>query len=696
MWRMTVALLAALVLVSVWTVWPSYGAVPKLDTIRVAIFINLSKYQVNTAIGTFSSAAPIDVGIRQPSGVQSLFQTKAGESIRLTMDDYKVTVMETTDFAKAVSVSKRLKTAGGTPFLTSSPRTGAAMYSVMEGAYTTAAAAKTAADKWTKDATLASLTGKAQALPAGPLHLEGSVYSSEADAVKAVAAFGDAGIPAFAAMKQSGEGKGQYTVLVGAASDDAGLAAVKQLAAAVTGGAGLKTMDTKASYVGLRDDFTVTESAKSPQKLISVPLTGTKVWLQSNSANGIKLAERYSRSYRGQFEISGLNSKLAIVNELPFEQYLYSVVGAEMPSSWPAEALKAQAVAARTYAIYQGFGFQIAHVVDSVQSQAYNGITAEKPTTIAAVDATTSEIAMYNGKAIETLFSSSAGGASADAQEIWGNAVPYLKSVPSPDESSEKGLYDWYRVVLPNGKNGYIREDLIATTEEKTAAGSAILRVKGDGVKVRPIPLIQDSVTPVATVNSGTMVVMIERVVQSNEMSWIRGPFTSSQLLATITGKVKTAVKGPITTLSVSKTGPSGRPTEILVNGAKLDVSYPDAYRSALGGLPSTFFTIDETARMTIAGANNKTSERTGNSSSLAVLGSDGAATAYSDSDIYIMNGKGEVRAASKEPTFRFVGNGYGHGVGLSQYGARGLADKGYDYKYILQYYYKDVTIGKD
>ncbi|MFC4100003.1 SpoIID/LytB domain-containing protein [Paenibacillus xanthanilyticus] len=693
--RIAVSLMAALLLVSVWTAWPSYGAVPKLDTIRVAIFIDLPKYKLNTATGTFSASGGLEIGVRQPSGVQPLLTAKAGETVRFTLDDYKVRVFESADFSKALAAAKRVKTAGGSPFLTSASK-GGLVYQVQEGSYPTAAAAKTAAAKWAGDGTLSSITGKADSTVTGPMHLEAGAYASLEEARAAAAAFGAAGLDAYAARKQSGTAAAVYTVLVGSATDSAGLAAVKTAAAALPEGAALQAADTAASsYLLMLEDYAVTGAPNAPQALYALPASGTKVWIRSTSEGGIKFAERYGRSYRGQFEVSGLNGKLTIVNELPFEQYLYSVVGAEMPASWHAEALKAQAVAARTYALYQGFGFQVAHVVDTVLSQAYGGISAEKPATIKAVDATKGEVAMYGGKLIETVFSSSAGGATAEAQEIWSSAVPYLKTVKSPDEVSEKGLYKWYRVVLPSGVNGYIREDLLASTDEKTPAGSPIMSVKGNGVKVRPIPLVQDAVAPLSQVNSGTRVVVLEKVTQSNEMSWVRGPFTSSELLATIKGKVKTAVQGPIRTLEISKTGPSGRPTEIKANGSVLAVGNPDAFRSAFGGLPSTNFRIDETSRMAIAGAAG-TAERTSGSAGFIVQGGEGNAEEIGGSQLYIMNGKGEIRAATKEPSFRFVGNGYGHGVGLSQYGARGLAEAGYDYQYILQYYYKDVTIGKE
>lgn len=693
-WKQTAAvLLAAIILMSLGTVWPSHAAVPKLDTIRVALFINLpSKYTLNTAAVTYSSAEAMEIGLKHPGGIVPL--TNAGQAVRFTLDDYKPRLIETPDFGTAIAVMKRVKALGGTAMITSLAKNNGIVYQVVEGTYATEAEAAAARDKWIKDSTVKGHIGSAQMSIAGPLHLEGGEYASEADARLAAQSFGAVGVDAFPSVKQSAGGVA-YTVLVGAEANAAQLSAVKALAAKSAGGAALRQPDPAASYLWLRDDHTTTESAKSSIPLYAVSMKDTKVSLTSNGSSGIKLAERYGRSYRGAFEISGFNNKLAVVNELPFEQYLYSVVGGEMPGSWHSEALKAQAVAARTYALYQGFGFQIAHVVDTVLSQAYGGIGAEKPTTVAAVDATRGEVALYNGKLIEALFSSSAGGASSDSKEIWGSEVPYLKSVSSPDEVSEKGLYQWYRVVLPDGASGYIRGDLLEETNGKSAVGLPLMKVKGDGVKVRPIPLIQDNVPLVGQLNAGTIVPVLEKTVQSNEMSWVRGPFTSDALLASIKGKVSTPVNGAIRTLEISQTGPSGRATEILANGQKLDVKYPDLFRSTLGGLPSTKFTIDETARMTITGAAGKR-ERPADQSALFVVGADGKAKQLSGDNLYVMNGKGAVRSATLTPKFRFVGTGYGHGVGLSQYGARGLAEKGYDYKYILQYYYKDVTIVKE
>lgn len=409
----------------------------------------------------------------------------------------------------------------------------------------------------------------------------------------------------------------------------------------------------------------------------------------------IKLNERSGRTYRGSFELSSFNDKLAVINDLPVDHYLYSVVGAEMPASWHAEALKAQAVAARSYVRFQGMGFQIAHVVDSTLSQVYEGTSRETASTIQAVDATSGEVVKYQGKVIEALFSSNSGGMTADGREIWGNEVAYLKPVKSPDDVSEKGLFSWYRVSLPNGKVGYIREDLLEDTGNKTAVGSPVMRVKESGTNVRPIPLVQNNVNPVAKADLGTNVIVLEKVVQSNENSWVRGPFTSAQLLESLKSRVQTPVSGPIQSLKVTGTGASGRVTSISVNGKTVDIRYPDMFRSALGGLPSTRFEVDETAKVSVQGSGDAVKERSG-TEKLYVIGADGQTKAVESENFFVMNGSGTIRTATKDTAYRFTGTGYGHGLGLSQYGAKGLAEQGYDYQSILKYYYKDITIVKE
>ncbi len=118
-------------------------------------------------------------------------------------------------------------------------------------------------------------------------------------------------------------------------------------------------------------------------------------------------------------------------------------------------------------------------------------------------------------------------------------------------------------------------------------------------------------------------------------------------------------------------------------------------FRSALGGLPSTRFEVDETAKVSVQGSGDAVKERSG-TEKLYVIGADGQTKAVESENFFVMNGSGTIRTATKDTAYRFTGTGYGHGLGLSQYGAKGLAEQGYDYQSILKYYYKDITIVKE
>lgn len=127
-----------------------------------------------------------------------------------------------------------------------------------------------------------------------------------------------------------------------------------------------------------------------------------------------------NKRYRGSvYNQDGIN-----INELPLEQYLYSVVGSEMPKSFDIEALKAQAIAARTYAIVHKN-----NLYDDQRSQVYNGITSESEKVKRAVNETYGMILTYNDKPIDALYTSSCGSHTLDAKDYFGKDVPYLKSV---------------------------------------------------------------------------------------------------------------------------------------------------------------------------------------------------------------------------------------------------------------------------
>jgi stage II sporulation protein D len=139
------------------------------------------------------------------------------------------------------------------------------------------------------------------------------------------------------------------------------------------------------------------------------------------------------RAYRGQLLVDVVNGRLRAINVLPLEQYLYGVVAAEMPSAWLPAALDAQAIAARSYAIASRRGGAPFDVYSDSRSQAYLGVSAEKPAATEAVDETAGEVLLYAGHVADTVFSSSSGGWTQSAADAWGApGKPYLVSVKDP------------------------------------------------------------------------------------------------------------------------------------------------------------------------------------------------------------------------------------------------------------------------
>ncbi|MFW6120992.1 MAG: SpoIID/LytB domain-containing protein [Petrotogales bacterium] len=145
------------------------------------------------------------------------------------------------------------------------------------------------------------------------------------------------------------------------------------------------------------------------------------------------------RQYRGVMEIIIRNEKLTLVNLVGLEEYLLSVIPAEMPAYWPLNALKAQAIAARSYVLANkerhskdGFNLCATH-----HCTIYKGIGSEHDRSTIAVKETTGEILTYNGKPIEAVYTTNSGGFTENSNEIWGTEIPYLKSVTTEIESTD-------------------------------------------------------------------------------------------------------------------------------------------------------------------------------------------------------------------------------------------------------------------
>lgn len=679
--------------VSLGAVGGAAHAVTVPDRMRVALFVDLgSKYQALTPAVTLSSAG----GMQLTWNGVPIATAAAGKTVRFAVDGYRAKIVETDDLAAAVSVLKRVQQSSNAALLIELPKNGTNVYQVTEGNYASASAASAALSKWTNAGVASGVTSLSTPAVAGPWAVEAGPYASEAEASAAAVQFGSLGLDAFVARKLSGE-SAPYYVRVGQASDASALTELKAKAAAI--GQPLQVPDSSAAYVVERNDLTAGGTAGSSVPLYAMSSSAKLLAAPADNGSGILVAERSKHTYRGNIELSVLNGDLAVVNDLPLEQYLYSVVGSELPSTWSVEAQKAQAVAARSYAIFSGVGFQIANVVDTTLSQTYNGISGENPNAIAGVDATAGEVLTYQGKVIDAVFSSNAGGMTADnATEIWRSSTPYLASaVQSPDAGPQQGKLDWYKVALSSGDVGYVRSDYLKDSGTKNAAGIALYASTGDAVAVRPSPQTTGAgVNPIGQLNRGETVVVLDKVPEYTVYSWVE-TFTPDQLLTTLNSRAKSKISS-LKTLEVSERGPSGRVTEIEANGTPVDVGVPDNLRGALGSLKSTLFDIEETGRFSVVGANGalKNFPTDGSASSLQIQGASGSAVTAGSNDLFILNGDGDLRAATTDVGFVISGQGYGHGLGMSQWGAKALADQGYDYQSILQYYYKNVKIEKD
>jgi stage II sporulation protein D len=150
-----------------------------------------------------------------------------------------------------------------------------------------------------------------------------------------------------------------------------------------------------------------------------------------------------SHGYRGALRVKKVRSGLQVVNVVGLEQYLWGVVPSEMPDRWPAEALAAQAVVARTYALAHLRKGEFDLYPDT-RDQVYGGIAAESPPATDAVSETAGKIVLYDDEPADTYFFSSSGGRTANVQDVWPNTnpQPYLISVSDPYDTLSP-YHDW-------------------------------------------------------------------------------------------------------------------------------------------------------------------------------------------------------------------------------------------------------------
>src|ERR671936_765133 len=239
-----------------------------------------------------------------------------------------------------------------------------------------------------------------------------------------------------------------------------GVAPVKRVRVLLANGKAQLTISSKA-------DFTVTDATGEKHDVAAGDvILGPKLKLKVDGAAKAKALPgpllfgpgtaplELGRAYRGQIQVSVDGGKLRAIDIVGLELYPQGVVPSEMPHTWAPEALKAQAVAARSYALshLQSGSFDL---FPDTRSQVYRGVAGEAPETNAAVQATAGQVVLYGGRPAKTFFFSTSGGRTMSAADAWGAAIPYLLSVPDPYDSSSP-YHDWGPFAYSAAKLGKV------------------------------------------------------------------------------------------------------------------------------------------------------------------------------------------------------------------------------------------------
>ena len=344
------------------------------------------------------------------------------------------------------------------------------------------------------------------------------------------------------------------------------------------------------------------------------------------------------RRYRGLVRVLPEGDRLQAVNLLGLEHYLASVVGSEMPASWPAEALRAQAVAARTYALAQLKPEAPFDLRSTVASQAYLGTEAETDSTRSAVAATRSQVLSHGGALIDAVFHSSSGGSTENSGEMWNRQLPYLVSVPDQDKLSP--WHQWSLRFEPEQLRRAFRETDGASRIEVLAASSTG-RVRRARV-IGPTGSLDLSGTELRQ-RLGLRSTLVQFRFEPPLAPGPAGSITTATAEANATASAQNRYGG-----SRAPAGPStaGLPA---------------------GGPPPP---------PPLPGADGQ-----GNRSTAAAL------------DPTITAQLRQEPLTVPLPALEVLGRGFGHGVGMSQWGAYGLALQGASYVQILRHYYRGAQL---
>lgn len=217
-----------------------------------------------------------------------------------------------------------------------------------------------------------------------------------------------------------------------------------------TNGQGLEKLDGNTQ-------LTVTMSGRQ-FVLNGKPVSAKTLVIKTPNPRSAFILSYNGANYRGDFSLIIDDGAITVINNVKLDDYVAGVLGAEMGSEWPPQALRAQAVAARTFALYslgrhEKDGF---NVCNDTHCQVYGGISTESKAALTAVSATRGEVMMYDGKPIYAAFHASAGGWTAGNEEVGGDPVPYLK--PVQDKATYAAAYHWQLTFLPTEVRAALRE----------------------------------------------------------------------------------------------------------------------------------------------------------------------------------------------------------------------------------------------
>ena len=345
--------------------------------------------------------------------------------------------------------------------------------------------------------------------------------------------------------------------------------------------------------------------------------------------------------YRGNIEIviDKDYKKLNVINIIGIEEYLYGVLKKEISPRWPAEALKAQAVAARTYAIfnmnkYIDKGYNISAYTDS---QAYGGVNHEDPLTNKAVDKTRGIIMVDKGKTINAVYHSDSGGYTEDSENVWGSFLPYLRSVKSKFEE---------KVFPPHHTWTY-------SIDEKDLTK----KLQKQGYTVNSVV----SIEPINKSETGR-ISELAFITDNNEVINMKANNFRSLIGADLIRSTLFSIKVIGEEINIAKD------TE-----DKKEIEDKDEQKESMKEIleQKKDWTIKELLELMKKNKEEREKEKE------------------------VKVSEAEIVKSNTPLTFIFSGSGNGHGVGMSQWGAYGMALQGSRYQDILKYYYQGINILK-